>query len=459
MLPRQLKRIAGVPVWALAGLAVLSGCSERERILKGERIDIRVPLERSAGLVSDPDSETVSYIDFLAFPNRSRPVALTDMRSYGVWPQLNGNAAHRIQHPAISPSPERIWSISVGRGNDRSHRITAAPVAAEGFIFALDSMSEVSAYGSQGKRVWSRSLVPPFEQTSDASGGGLAYENGALFVTTGFGYLYALRASTGEIIWSQKFEAPASNAPTIADGRVFVVTQDSQAWAIDSEFGRVLWRRRGTEAAATTPTGATPAIRGDLAIIPFPSGEVQAVEAESGQLRWTVSVGGKRQAAARSTLQAISGAPVIDNGVVYVANQSGKMSAIDIQSGVVLWTVSEGSASPVWPTGGSVFLVSDAAELVRLDASTGGHVWSVPLPEYKSRFLRRKKAVFTNFGPILAGGRLIVASGDGAIRFFDPTNGSLTGVIDLDGGAAAMPIVVSGTLYVVSDQGRLIAYR
>ena len=446
-------------VLALAVLAAVAACSEQERIIKGERIDIRVPLEKTVGMISEDDANTVEYANLLKKNNTPRPIQLADMRRHQVWPQLNGNAAHRIQHPALSKRPSLIWSTPIGNGNSRQHRITGSPIYAAGHIFAMDSQSRVTAVSANGREIWSTSLVPPYERPDDASGGGLAYEAGVIYATTGFGNLYAMRASSGDLIWTQEFEAPASFPPAVSDGLVFLVTLDNQAWAVDTGSGRLRWNWQSTEATASTATGGTPAVSGDLVILPYPSGEVQAANHKSGEIVWAVTVGGARGAAARSALRAISGAPVIDGDTLYVANQAGKMASIDINTGITRWTATEGSSNPAWPEGDSVFVVSDAAELVRLEASSGKRIWSSPLPGDKSSLFQRKKAVYANFGPILAGQRLIVASGDGFIRFFDPVSGKLTASASVSGGAATGPIVASGRMYLVSAQGHLTAYQ
>ena len=56
-------------------------------------------------------------------------------------------------------------------------------------------------------------------------------------------------------------------------------------------------------------------------------------------------------------------------------------------------------------------------------------------------------------------GRIFVASSDGSLRAFDPTNGTLTHTAEIPGGAAAQPAVSGGTLYVVSGKGQLLAFR
>ena len=98
---------------------------------------------------------------------------------------------------------------------------------------------------------------------------------------------------------------------------------------------------------------------------------------------------------------------------------------------------------------------------MRLDATDGSRIWAVDLPGYEPvrRPQRRRDSAFVNHGPIMAGGRLIVASSDGFIRAFDPASGDVVSQTEIRGGATTRPVVANGTLYVVSTAGVLHAYR
>ncbi|MEO0678662.1 MAG: PQQ-binding-like beta-propeller repeat protein, partial [Pseudomonadota bacterium] len=109
--------------------------------------------------------------------------------------------------------------------------------------------------------------------------------------------------------------------------------------------------------------------------------------------------------------------------------------------------------------GGSIFFVSDQNALTRLSAATGERIWAQQLPLFEERRARRQKTVFAHLGPVLAGGRLWVASSDGALRSFDPVSGAELGATSIPGGAATAPIVADGTMYVVSKRGTLLAFR
>ena len=179
----------------------------------------------------------------------------------------------------------------------------------------------------------------------------------------------------------------------------------------------------------------------------------------TGRSAWTASVAGARLTGPRFAMAGLSSPPVLDGDLIFAANQAGRMSAISARSGDVLWSAKEGPNSAVLPAGDSVFVVTDAAELVRLDAGSGERIWGAALPEFKNQRPRRRKDVYANFGPVLAGGRLIVASSDGFIRHFDPVSGGLLGTTDLPGGASSRPVVVEGVLYLTTGRGELLAFR
>jgi outer membrane protein assembly factor BamB len=97
--------------------------------------------------------------------------------------------------------------------------------------------------------------------------------------------------------------------------------------------------------------------------------------------------------------------------------------------------------------------------LIRLSKDDGTLIWSTPLPEFTKKRVKSRAKIHAHYGPILAGGRLILASSDGLIRKFNPADGTLVSTVELPGGAASAPIVVNGALYVLNTKGDLLAFR
>lgn len=452
---------------SLIALTALSGCGDREVKLTGERFEVTSPLSASAGTESVHGQGGVDRpapgADMRGAAGSATggaaPIALPAQQNVAAWTHQNGSVRHRVQHPAFGTQPRLIWAGEVGQGNDRRHRITADPVVADGRIIAMDSRARVTAHSTSGAALWTRDLTPPSDRTDDASGGGLAYGGGKVFVTTAFGALVALDARTGAEVWRQRIGAAVTGTPTVEDGIVYVVSRDGVAWAIEAANGRIRWQLPSVEAALVRVGGAGPAINGNNVIFPFGTGEMVATLKKGGMRLWSARVAGFRKGRAYPNIADISADPVVDGNVIYAGNPSGRVVALEASGGTTLWTAKEGAVSPVWPAGNAVFLVSDQSELVRLDAATGNRVWSTPMPWFTKEKVRKRLATYAHFGPVLAGGRLWVASGDGQLRAFDPASGQLTGATELPGGAASNPVVVNRTMYVVSQSGQLLAFR
>jgi outer membrane protein assembly factor BamB len=434
---------AGGIIGAALGLALLVACSDNEVILQGQRYDIR------DGFAGAPKVEV----------NQALPIRLAPATLNTEWTHRGGGPAHRISHPSVGEALTLQFAVSIGEGNDKGARITADPVVSGGVIYTVDACARVTAVSVTGETLWTRDLAPRTDNASSASGGSLAISGGRLFVGTGYGRLTALDATTGSKLWSQDLDAPGTAAPTVAGKLVYIVARDSRAWALDVETGRIAWTADGTAPTSSFGGGSGPAVGNELAVFPFPSGEVVAAFPRGGLTRWSTVITGQRLGHVAASVSDISADPVIDGNRVYVGNVSGRTVALDLATGERLWTLNDGATGPVVPAGGSIFFLNDLNQLIRADAGSGAVIWRVDLPRFVSDQPKRQRDIHALYGPILAGGRLIVASSDETLREFDPVSGALLRTSDLPGGATSNPIVAGGVLYIVSMKGQLLAFR
>lgn len=434
---------------ALAAVAVIAGCTEREPVLDGVRQD-----PRTAVIGAEPAPDALAPAPVVA-----APVALPAAQRNADWTARAGNAAHHIGHVALPGPLSALWAAPIGAGDGRRNRISADPVVAGGRVFTLDANATVTATGTSGAALWQADLTPAADRAGDASGGGIAFGEGRVFVTTGFGELVALDPASGAVAWRQRVDAPVGGAPAVSDGRVYVVARDASAWAVRASDGKVEWTLPGTPSSAGVMGVSAPAVDARQVVFPFSSGQMLAVAKDSGTPLWGAHVAGQRRGRAYAAFSDLTGDPVIAGGVVYAGSSAGRLSAVNADTGQTLWSAREGAMGPVAVAGGSVFLVNDEDQLVRLDAATGTEIWRIDMPYFTKDKDRRRRGIVAHYGPVLAGGRLILASSDGLIRAFDPASGALTASVELPGGAAAAPAVAGGMLYVVTRDGKLRAFR
>ena len=427
----------------LLGLGV--GCSNSDPRLQGERelLDGTVFVETDARFLAEdlPD---------LRLPS-PQPVP--------AWTHQGGNAQHIAAHAELPSELTLSWSRRIGAGDGKRHQISAAPVAQGGQVYTLDSQSMVTAIDETGTILWQSELGKSSDALKDASGGGLAVGGTQLFVTTGFGTVVALDTASGAELWTQDLASYGGASPTVYDDLLYIAARDGAAWAIDTSNGRIKWQVAGPTVAASHTGGPGPAVSDKYAVFPFGTGDVLASFRKGGLRSWSSGLSGARLGLASTQVRDLTGQPVIEGSSVYLASSAGRMAAVDLNTGLRIWTAKQGSQGHILVAGGAVFAVSDAGNLIRLSKDDGALIWSTPLPKFTKKSVKSRAKIHAHYGPILAGGRLILASSDGLIRQFNPADGTLITTVDLPSGAASAPIVVNGTLYVLNTKGELLAFR
>lgn len=442
----KLKRI-GILASAVAVLALVSACGEKEVILQGKREDVRDAL---AGTEPRQGGSAVA---------QSAPISLPAAVSNAEWAQRGGNARHAAPHAALSAAPRLIFAQGIGNGSSRRNRIAVAPVVAGGKVYTMDTTAVVSAVSTSGALLWQADVSSPSD-SSQVSGGGLAAEGGLVFATTGYGEVIALQASSGKVVWRQKVDAPVQGAPAVANGVVYASGRDGAAWAIEAATGKVVWQVVGTPGKTGYLGAAAPTVADRSVIFPSGAGDLMSVlKIGAGTKTWQESIAGRRAGISYGDAQDVTGDAALIGGTLFTGTAAGRTVAVDADSGRTLWSTDEGALGPLAIAGGSAFLLSDQARLVRLNASTGEVIWAVDLPYFVAEKVKKHKAITAHYGPVLAGGRLWVASSDGLLRGFSPIDGKLTYSVEIPGGAATQPAVAGGTLYVVSNNGQLLAFR
>ncbi|MCW2337695.1 outer membrane protein assembly factor BamB [Sphingobium sp. B2D3A] len=373
------------------------------------------------------------------------------------WAQSGGNAAKAIGHVALGDNIQQAWSASVTGGGSRS-RLAAAPVVAGGKLFVIDTDATVSAFDAKtGARLWSKSIRSPNQPSQVQFGGGVSVEGDRLFATSGAGSVAALNVADGAEIWKVQPGGPLRGAPTLSNGNAYVMSQDNQLFALSQADGAVVWTDSGTlEATGVFGVGAPAAAQGSV-IAGYSSGELTAYRYENGRALWGDALSRTSISTSVAMLTDIDADPVIDRGQVFAIGEGGRMAAYELVSGQRLWELNIGGIATPLVVSDWVFVVTDKSQLLAITRATGKIRWISDLPAWRKP--KKKTGPIRWRGPILAGGKLILVSTEGAMAFVDPTSGKVLQERDLKQGLTLPPIVADNMLYVLTDEGRILAFR
>lgn len=431
---------------SLFAISALAGCStfssDDKKPLEGERISI---LELQKNL--EPDSPALEGQGFIA------PAAWRNE----FWPQAGGYPNHVMQHLLLGQELKQVWSADIGQGSTKELPLTAQPIIVDGKLFALDTDSMLTAFDTEkGKSLWKTNVANPKED-DPVIGGGVAYSKGKLYVTNGYDELLAVNPVDGSILWRAALPAPSRAAPTIMDERIFVTTLDNRLVALSTMDGQILWEHAGISESAGLVGAASPAASRDVVIPAFSSGEVYALRVENGSVAWTENLSSFSHAGGIAGISDIRGLPVIDKGLVIAISFGGRMMAIDERTGTRIWQREIGGSETPWVAGNHLFVISSEGTLVALGRDNGVIRWVTQLPRYKD--MEDKKGPVFWTGPVLAGDRLIAVSSNGDVAEVEPNSGEIVRKWKVKGNFRIAPVVAGETLYLLSEDGTVMAFR
>jgi outer membrane protein assembly factor BamB len=440
-----MKRI----VVALAMVAALGGCS----ILKGrgdKGPKTAVLGERIPVLTTANDSAVEPSLADI-------PVTVPEAAVNDSWTQPGGNQAKSMGNPALAAALNDVWSTSIPGGPNKQ-RLAAPPVVAGGKLFVVDGDGFVRAFDAKsGARLWQTQLDTNGRDKVVQFGGGASVDDGRVYATNGRGDAAALDIATGKILWKVRPAGVLRGAPGFGSGNVYVQTQDNQIIALKADTGETLWTDSATLETSGVFGVATPSFSQGTVVAGFSSGELSALRYENGRIVWQDQLSRTSISTSVSSISDIDASPVIDQGKVYAIGQGGRMVSMDLITGQRLWELSIGGISTPWLAGEWLFVVTDEAKLFCIARATGKVRWITELPRWIDPKSKNKPINWS--GPVLAGGRLLLVNSRGQLVNVAVEDGKIGTSVKAGKGFYLQPVVANNMLYLLDAKGKLTAWR
>ena len=372
------------------------------------------------------------------------------------WPQPGGIETHFMPHLLANADLKQIWERDIGSAGGDDEVLLTPPVVAEKKVFTIDVENLVSAFdSSNGKDLWETEIENKEENINLS--GGISFYKGKLFVTTGFAQIYSLDSKTGNIIWQNDVSAPIRSSPLIYDDKVIVITIDNQVFAFNYEDGKKIWSQRGLLESTSVLGGATAAAYDEIILVPFSSGEIQALKASTGTILWSDTLFSKGGLDPVSSISDIKAHPVIYNNQAVVVGHGGLMTLLDLYTGARIWAKEIGGIQTPWVTKQFIFVITTDHQMLCLTRDDGILVWAKKLPMYEDPEDAIDQIVWN--GPLLVHDRLLITGSNGSILSISPYTGEFLGKIDLDDPINISPIIADGFVYILTDGAELIAFK
>ncbi len=203
----------------------------------------------------------------------------------------------------------------------------SSPTVEDGTVYVGSADKKLYAVDAETGRVrWSFATQGPIRSSPAVSGG-------MVYFGSWDGNVYAVSAASGEKVWSYETGAPIQGSPAVAGGRVIVGSRSARLLALDAASGEVEWTHVHADGSWVE---SSPVVEGDVVYVGSSDAlALLALDARSGAEVWRFKTGGWSW-----------GTPVVTDEVVYIGSISASpyysplaagFFAVDRQTGEERW--------------------------------------------------------------------------------------------------------------------------
>ncbi len=326
------------------------------------------------------------------------------------------------------------------------------------FILSQDKLIFVDLNGyitalslANGRKQWAFAVAPD-DQQGDGQillSGGLAKGEGLMLFGTREGEVITLSLDDGREHWRAWVSSEIIAPPVIVGDTVVVHAYDGRIFGLNAADGERLWVYESTVPALSLRGNSMPMINDGQVIVGLASGKVVALSLREGKVIWEAVVAVPEGRSELERIVDIDGTPVIRDGVVYVAAYHGRVAAISAITGRVLWARDMSSYHGVAVDQDQVYVADDQDRLWALDRNSGAVLWRQDALE--------KRELTT---PVLYGDMVFVADAAGYIHWISKINGNVVARFELsETGFNLRPLIADDVLYLKDRHNALYAIK
>ncbi len=343
---------------------------------------------------------------------------------------------------AVRLNPDQVWSTST-KGGDEVLRLGLRPAVVDDRAYVAGHGGDVQALElANGRSLWSA-------RTGLDLSGGPAVGEGIVAAGSIGGLVLALDAATGAERWRVAVGGEVLSSPAIGASLVIVRTVDGKLRALRVADGTEAWNYEQAVPRLTLRGNGAPVITGDMVLAGFDSGKVVALALTSGDLLWTATAAPSRGRTEIERLADIDSPVRVIDQDVYVVGYQGRVAMLSLESGQIWWGRDMSSYRGMAADAEHLYVTLADSTVVALRRRDGTETWR------QAQFLRRGLTA-----PALQGDTVVVADFEGYLHWLDAATGEILGRAKPGGGRVSNAPVAAGELLLMqSDSGKVQAYR
>ena len=312
-------------------------------------------------------------------------------------------------------------------------------------IIFFDNKGSILKFDQFSKLIWKKNYYKKTEKKQKPI---LSFANNqkTLVIVDNFAKYYAINIKTGELLWSKRNSAPFNSQIKIYKDKFFVTDFDNVLKCFSIKDGKELWNVKTETTFIKSQKKLSLVILNGKVYFNNSIGDISAVDVNSGNLIWQTPT--QSSSIYESAFLLKTSDLVANDESILLSNNKNEFFSINANTGVLNWKQKINSNLRPTIVDNLVFTVTMEGFLVVVDNSTGN---IIRITNVFDRFKKKKKSKIKPVGFIVGASNIYLTTDNGRLIIIDILSGKSSLILKIDNEKISRPFILNKNLFIVKD--------
>jgi hypothetical protein len=316
-------------------------------------------------------------------------------------------------------------------------------------IIFFDDKGSILNFSENSKLIWKKNIYLKTEKKLKPI---LYFASNEkyLVVTDNIAKYYAIYINNGELIWSKNNTSPFNSQVKIFEDKFFAIDFDNILRCYSIINGKEIWSFKTEKSFIKSQQKLSMILSDNRIVFINTLGDVSAIDINTGSLLWQTPT--QSSAIYENSFSLRNSDIISENNFIYFSNNKNEFFALDKRTGVIKWKQTINSNLRPTFTDGLLFTVTMEGYLVVIDARNGNIVRMTNILDVIKNY---KKKNIKPIGFIVTKNKIYLSLNNGKLIVVDITTGKSMDIIKIDNEKISRPYVLNNDMYIIRDNAIL----
>ena len=346
---------------------------------------------------------------------------------------------------------KKIGSYKFGKFEE-INQLNFKPVFLDNGLIFFDKKGSIIRYNNNQKVLWKKNHYSKAEKKQKPKlNFVLDAEN--LLVTDSIAKYYSININSGELNWSKNNTYPFNSDIKKHKNKIFVIDYKNTLRCYEIKNGNECWNLKTEDSFTISNSKLSLIVVDDLVVFSNSIGDITAVDIETGLIIWQLPT--QSSSIINETYNFKISKLVSDGSFIYFSNNRNEFYSVDLKNGIINWKNEISSSITPVITGNLIFTVSEDGYLLVIEKNKGNIIRVTDL--LKNYKIKKRKDI-KPVGFAIDDTTLYLTNSDGKMILADLSIGNIKTIEKISGDFVSRPFIFNQNLFVIRN-GSIVQYN